>query len=59
MKKGAADHVFNEAERKFWQDYLRDDKVPGKGKEYRSYGKSYKIWLFSHESFVTIFTNWF
>lgn len=33
--------------------------MPGKGKEYKSYGKRYKMWLFDNEIFALQFSRWF
>ena len=33
--------------------------MPGKGKQFRSYGKRYKLWLSDNPTFATQFTQWF
>jgi hypothetical protein len=59
MKKGIKHFVLAPDEVAFWNEYLSDAKVPGKGKEFRSYGKSYKNWLFGHQTFTANFATWF
>ena len=52
IKRNFAAYCFSSAAEAFWDEYFTEDKVPGIGKEYRSYGKQYKKWLFSHEVYA-------
>lgn len=58
IKKTMSMRKFNLQEKEFWEEYFSEEKTPGKGKEFRSYGKSYKLWLFGHEMFATEFQDW-
>jgi len=46
-------------ERLFWRDYLGTGGKPEKGNAYLSYGKKYKNFLFSQQSFTRLFKDWF
>jgi hypothetical protein len=59
MKKHFISLRFNLNEKLFWEEYFSEAKMPGKGREFRSYGKRYKLWLFANETFSIHFTQWF
>ena len=50
---------FTEFEKDFWRSHLRTDGKPDKGNRFLSYGRKYKDHLFSHDTFITYFKNWF
>lgn len=52
IKRNYAAYCFSSTATEFWDEYFTEDKVPGIGKVYRSYGKQYKKWLFSHEVYA-------
>ena len=50
---------FSPTEVEFWESYLAHSGKPEKGRAYLSYGKRYKNYLFSHETFSNQFRAWF
>ena len=46
-------------DRFFWRDYLSPEGKPEKGNRFSSFGRQYKNALFSNESFVRYFQDWF
>jgi len=46
-------------ERRFWEEHLGPKGKPEKGNAFLSYGKRYKDYLFSHQTFVYNFQKWF
>ena len=52
-------HSLSTDEQVFWADHLSSRGVPDKGNVFSSYGKRYKNHLFSQQSFVCYFQEWF
>ena len=59
IKKQYLNYCFTTEDSTFWEEYWNEAKLPGKGREFRSYGKSYKNWLFEHMTFAQAFADWF
>ena len=46
-------------DQEFWDLYLSSAGKPGKGNRFASYGKVYKHFIFSHDTFSLFFRQWF
>ncbi|CAG9330247.1 unnamed protein product [Blepharisma stoltei] len=51
--------TLTDEEKDFWLDHLGGNGKPDKGNRFLSYGKKYKDYLFSHQTFVEQFQSWF
>jgi hypothetical protein len=59
IKKNYYKYEFTLDQKMFWEEYFSEDNMPGKGKEFLSYGKRYKLFLFKNQIFAERFSEWF